>query len=378
MVRRACGMTLLAATLMFAGGAVGGCTRAQQVVTAEQHRTSSTSASVTSSTATASSSSIVSGHSAIVRVTLAQDGALGNLSEVLAKRSDFASSLASSLASPVIRGQDNGDGLLVVASFRVVGSTARGKELHLFAHELREGFDFRGGRLTEWGGMSAPVRIRLSGSTLACLGIDLPEDGEGFGSSLDRMMPQWAANRALSDPTAAEVQAVRDVAGVWARPMIARTPLVQLPRPTWTDPHRHVPDIYGLGALPQAVTGISVRVVPPPRSTDDTPGLGDLERESISPDKRYECFSPLTAWNGLVVHDKRTGQWMHVDGPGLDITIDRIAWASGMLCFDKVDVGFSEPRPKATTGVHVEIDLAKHTVDRVVPIGPYTANWKGP
>lgn len=318
-----------------------------------------------------------SGKSDEVLISLAGDGQLGDLAAVSAKHPDLAATLAESLASFVANdtGLRASDDWRAVANFRVFGAAVHDGEVWLFAHEFADTFSFTGGRLIEEGGMSAPIRIRLSSDSLACLSIDEPEDGEGYGESIDRMMPAWAAQRAAGSSYATDVHAVRDAAGRWAKPLVARNNLITLPRPAHADPHHHQPDVYGLPGLSAAVSGIRVRVIPVPRSSDETPGIDDLEKASTSPDGRFECFFPLTGWEGLVVRDNRTGQWMHVDGPRLDLTIDHIAWAGSTLLFDKVDVGYSEPRPEIMTSIHVEVDLSKRTVQRVVPLGPYTANW---
>jgi hypothetical protein len=76
-----------------------------------------------------------------------------------------------------------------------------------------------------------------------------------------------------------------------------------------------------------------------------------------------------------VVSDTGTGSLVHVDSPGIGTgVIDRFAWRGHTLVFDIEDVGFSEPRPKEMTAAHVEVDLDRGVIERVVPVGPYSFN----
>jgi hypothetical protein len=224
-----------------------------------------------------------------------------------------------------------------------------------------------------------PVRIVLSVDPLRVESIDEPEDGGGYGSSLARLMPAWAVNRLDQPDTDWDTQAVRDTAGAWAKRNGLLAQLISVQRPQHADPHHHVPDVYDLGVIRPSVSGFSVRTVQLSHAPRH-PNISDFEREFASRDGRYIYYYPISGyWPGVVIHDLKAHRWLHVAGPGLDLDErQNFDWVGNTLVFDAVDVGFSRPRPRPMTMIHVEIDLEKPAIERVVPIGPYTGNWPPP
>jgi hypothetical protein len=255
-----------------------------------------------------------------------------------------------------------------VASFQVIGSSSVDEEVWLFAHESLATFYIAGGRLIESGGMSVPVRVRLDAGDLRPLSIDMPSDGSEYAPSLKRLMPNWAVERLFE--VERDAQALRDAAGLWAKRSGLLPGLVAVAPPDHADPHNHQPDVYTLPAIPPDIHGFTVNIVERPRSTTDR----DLEWISKSRDGRFECFFNLGSGAVLVIHDRHSSRRLQVAGPGLDVTIENVQWVGDTIVFDKVDVGFGEPRPEQMTMVHVEINLEELSVVRVVPFGPYTSN----
>lgn len=312
------------------------------------------------------------GDQSSILVSLATSGERGDLPKLLRKRPDLASALATAVA-PQVESQARGfAGIHVAASFKIVGSATEGPEVWLFAHESLATFSVGGGRLIEEGGMSAPVRIRLSVDSLQPIAIDEPLDGSAYGPSIGKMMPEWASERAAAIQWDGE--ALRAAAGRWAQRKGRLAELISLSKPAHSDPHSHEPNVYSLDAIQPDIHGFEVGEVTLSKS-DSTPNLDALEKVSSSPDGRFDCYVSLNGWNGVVVHDSRFERWLGVTGPGLGILIDDIAWVGDSLVFDKVDVGFSEPRPAQMTIIHVELDLSGPAIERVVPFGPHTGNW---
>lgn len=101
-------------------------------------------------------------HTPDVLVSFAQNGERGQLAELLNQKPNLASKLSASLAPLVQSNSWKGPGRHTVASFQVIGASITDKELWLFAHESQATFYIAGGRLIESGGMSVPVRVRLS------------------------------------------------------------------------------------------------------------------------------------------------------------------------------------------------------------------------
>jgi hypothetical protein len=309
-----------------------------------------------------------------VVVAFARNGQRGDLASLLASRPGFPSQLAAALIpTRTMTGENDRSHWFGAYFIGGASYSPRAGLITLYAHELDEVFVIAGGRLVETSGESMPVRIVLSEQPLHVESIDMPADGEGYGASVARMMPSWAADRLDQLDTDWDTRALRDAAGRWSKRSGLLARFISISRPHHADPHHHVPSVYGLRVIPPGASGLSVHVVhlwEVPRH----PNLGDFEMESTSSDGRFVYYWPISGyWSGLLIRDQEKNRWLHVGGPQLDLPM-RVTWVGTTLVFDVADVGFGEPRTRKTTITHVEVDLERPAIERVVPIGSYTGN----
>lgn len=310
-------------------------------------------------------------------VLVAKNGERGYLPALLASRPGLASELAEELLP---KGVDSG--YRHEAAFLVAGAERTQTAIYLYVLEGEDVFRVLGGRLILDNAWWVPVRVRLSETTLRVQGVDEPFDSDY--SELRRIMPEWAVRRLgnLSPPTRLS-RVLQKTAWRWAVRNDLLAHLVSLPRPDHVDPHHHVQDIYGLRAIPQRENGFSVRVAGAPpwnKSPYEPPEdrFGNFEQESTSPDGRFLLYESLGGPSRIVVHDLELSRWVDIRGPNIDLVL-HFSWVGRTLVFDKDDLGLGwDAGLKPATIVHVEVDLEKPAVDRVVPIGPYTGNWPPP
>lgn len=289
------------------------------------------------------------------------------------ERPSLLRALETSLPAQVAH-NEYGPGHLVLA-VSVFGAVEKGDRVEVYA-ELYEGWWYLDGwqPVLEGGGIY-PARIRLTrkDDSFALAGVDEPEDGEGYGRSLDRIMPGWARRLSNDDRTRDRMRAaIWRQAAVWAKPTLPADLFTEQPEQTALDPHRHEPPSSTLRML--RADHVKFGLVKMPR-----PNVDDYQEEFgiRSSDGRFHLHSMLAGEHeGSAIEDTQEGVWYAVEAPGEQwgavseaVGFDP-AWEDHTLFIDFATV----IDPRDPTLVHYELDMDQLKVVRAIPMGPLSFN----
>lgn len=281
--------------------------------------------------------------------------------------------LETSLPASLLDGQGQ-TGSHLILSVAVVGAVETEDGVEVYADVWEAPYSLAGWQPIEIGGALFPARIRLArdGDGLRLAGVDVPEEGEGYVSSLNAMLPRWARRLVGTENTRKQMQdAIWDAARAWATPHVPADLFVEQEPPVVPDPHGHAPPSSSHRMLASRYIDCElVRISPP--------GQDDYQEEFAiaSEDGRLRLHYLLTGSMPVAVEDVRTGEWRGIRAPG-----DPLGAVSGTVGFDPVWVGHTlfidfdtVVDPYRPTFTHYEIDWDSLTAVRAVPMGPLSFN----
>ena len=263
-----------------------------------------------------------------------------------------------------------GDHLILV--LKVAGAAESEGGVEVYADMWEQWLSLDGWQPVQGTGGVYPVRIRLArdGAAFHIEGVEGPQDGEGYGASLDEMLPKWARDRVDLQESRDEMQDALWVAAAdWARPHVPADLFVDQPPAAIPDPHGHQPASSEYRMLAAKYVDCELAEVAAPTSDDY-----QAEFAYPSEDGRFRLFFPLSG-DGVVVKDTQSGEWWSVRAPGRPTiavspgTFDPV-WHGHTLFIDFA----TTMDPFEPTQTHYEIDFDSPKVIRAVPLGPLSFN----
>ncbi len=287
--------------------------------------------------------------------------------------SSIRRALETSLPAAIASGQDPlGNHLILAVS--IAGAAETDDGVDVYADLWEAWYSLAGWQPVDGSAAIYPARIRLkrAGDSLRFEGFDIPEDGEGYGASLDEILPRWVRDRVDSDVTREHMQkAIWAAAEDWAAEHVPEDLFVDQVKSTVADPHGHRPPSSRYHMLaPRYVDCTLTAIAPPPSDSYQA------EFAQASDDGRFRLHHLLSGDVKVAVEDTNSGTWHALIAPG-----EPLGAVSGTVGFDPAWVGHTlfidfdtVVDPYQPTSTHYEVDFDSMRVVRAVPMGPLSFN----